>query len=83
MTGAVMQCLYTMQDLPGVYSARAFVGWYNGLPAYQDVGKHNPKPTLITYQVTIFHGETVHFPISLVEFAVSNVAKAWAYLQGR
>ena len=25
------------QDLPGVYSARAFVGWYNGLPAHRDV----------------------------------------------
>ncbi|KAF2136773.1 uncharacterized protein K452DRAFT_302466 [Aplosporella prunicola CBS 121167] len=25
------------EDLPGVYSARAFVGWYNGLPEYADL----------------------------------------------
>jgi len=34
--------LYTnVQDLPGVYSARAFVGWYNGLPEHRDAdGKY-------------------------------------------
>ncbi|KAA8895367.1 hypothetical protein FN846DRAFT_969987 [Sphaerosporella brunnea] len=26
------------EDLEGVYSARAFVGWYNGLPEYADLG---------------------------------------------
>lgn len=25
------------EDLPGVYSARAFVGWYNGLPAHTNL----------------------------------------------
>lgn len=25
------------ENLPGVYSARAFVGWYNGLPENRDV----------------------------------------------
>lgn len=25
------------EDLKGVFSARAFVGWYNGLPGYQNV----------------------------------------------
>jgi adrenodoxin-NADP+ reductase len=25
------------EDLHGVYSARAFVGWYNGLPEYSDL----------------------------------------------
>jgi adrenodoxin-NADP+ reductase len=28
------------EDLNGVYSARAFVGWYNGLPEYANL---NPK----------------------------------------
>ena len=28
------------EDLDGVYSARAFVGWYNGLPEYANL---NPK----------------------------------------
>jgi adrenodoxin-NADP+ reductase len=28
------------EDLSGVYSARAFVGWYNGLPEYANL---NPK----------------------------------------
>ena len=27
----------TMQDLPGVFSAREFVWWYNGHPAYADL----------------------------------------------
>ncbi len=26
------------EDLKGVYSARAFVGWYNGLPEMRDLG---------------------------------------------
>ncbi|KAI9696849.1 MAG: NADPH-adrenodoxin reductase, partial [Candelina mexicana] len=26
------------EDLKGIYSARAFVGWYNGLPEYADLG---------------------------------------------
>lgn len=26
-----------LQDLHGVYAARAFVGWYNGLPENTDV----------------------------------------------
>lgn len=25
------------EDLPGVYSARSFVGWYNGLPQFRDL----------------------------------------------
>lgn len=25
------------EDMPGVYSAREFVGWYNGLPEFQDL----------------------------------------------
>ena len=29
--------LSACQDLQGVYSARAFVGWYNGLPIHKDV----------------------------------------------
>ena len=31
------------EDLPGVYSAREFVGWYNGLPQFQDL-----RPDLIS-----------------------------------
>ena len=30
--------LYMTQDLEGVYSAREFVGWYNGLPEARNVG---------------------------------------------
>ncbi len=33
-------CTFLLQDLPGVYSARAFVGWYNGLPAHTHVSHH-------------------------------------------
>jgi len=29
--------VFILQDLSGVYSARAFVGWYNGLPTHKDV----------------------------------------------
>nr|XP_041575819.1 NADPH:adrenodoxin oxidoreductase, mitochondrial isoform X2 [Taeniopygia guttata] len=40
------------ENLPGVYSARAFVGWYNGLPENQDL-----KPDLSCETVLILgHG---------------------------
>ena len=39
VTAFVKYCyLLLLQDLHGVYSARAFVGWYNGLPTHRDVG---------------------------------------------
>ena len=28
------------EELKGIYSARAFVGWYNGLPEYADLAPH-------------------------------------------
>ena len=31
--------VFTFQDLAGIYSARQFVGWYNGLPDLQDLSK--------------------------------------------
>ena len=31
---------FSQQALPGVYSAKTFVGWYNGLPSCRDVSSH-------------------------------------------
>ena len=39
------------EDLPGFYSARKFVGWYNGLPEHADVSLEES----VTVSVTPFH----------------------------
>jgi adrenodoxin-NADP+ reductase len=40
------------EDLPGVYSARSFVGWYNGLPQFQDL-----KPQLQAGEQAVVIGQ--------------------------
>ena len=30
-----------LQDSNGVYSARSFVNWYNGMPGYEEVNNNN------------------------------------------
>lgn len=37
------------ENLPGVYSARAFVGWYNGLPENRDVSMALYFPALPSF----------------------------------
>ena len=39
------------EDLPGFYSARKFVGWYNGLPEHADVSLEES----VAVSVTPFH----------------------------
>lgn len=41
------------EDLGGIYSARAFVGWYNGLPEYADL---NPDLTVGEEAVVVGNG---------------------------
>lgn len=40
------------EDLPGVYSAREFVGWYNGLPQF-----HGLKPDLLAGEQAVVIGQ--------------------------
>jgi adrenodoxin-NADP+ reductase len=40
------------EDLPGVFSAREFVGWYNGLPQFQDL-----KPQLLEGDQAVVIGQ--------------------------
>nr|XP_014345306.1 PREDICTED: NADPH:adrenodoxin oxidoreductase, mitochondrial isoform X1 [Latimeria chalumnae] len=35
------------EELPGVYSAKAFVGWYNGLPEYKDLNPDLSSETAV------------------------------------
>ena len=36
-SNTIDQLCYSVQNLEGVYSAREFVGWYNGLPEAKNV----------------------------------------------
>ncbi|KAL1614437.1 NADPH-adrenodoxin reductase [Diplodia seriata] len=55
------------EDLDGVYSARAFVGWYNGLPEYADL-----DPALDTAKDAVIVGQG-NVALDVARILLSNV----------